>query len=116
LRLGLGHVEPVDQRQAVSGLRNLFLERVRELEIEEISKEPDKPLRVLRALAEGPYQEMLKSDLSDDDLFLLLENASLEMSEDLPEKLTKLHKSMLEWTQQTNLKAGWCIERAYCTL
>jgi hypothetical protein len=92
------------------------MERVRELEIEEISKAPDRPLRVLRALAEGPYQEMLKADLSDDDLFLLLEKASLETSGRLPRRLTNLRKSMLEWTQLTNLKAGWCIERAYSTL
>lgn len=116
LRLGLGHVEPVDQRQAVSGLRNLFLERVRELEIEEIGKETDRPLRVLRALAAGPYQEMVKARLSDDDLFLLLEKASLEASGHLPRKLTNLHQSMLEWARLTNLKADWCIEHAYCTL
>src|SRR5947209_7512901 len=77
IRLGPGYVEPVDERNQVSGLRNLFLERVRQHEFDEEraagKMPPRKPLRVLRRLAEIPYREFLNAKVDEEGLFLLLE-------------------------------------------
>jgi hypothetical protein len=146
LTLGPGEVEPADRRREVYGLRNLFLERVRELELKEerarkkaeeakrrlkpppASDEwPKRPLKVLRALAGPPYRELLKSGATDGDLLLLLWDASSPDGADLPARLAGLRDSVLDWTRSSNLRAGfgeeetprgggWCAERAYSTL
>lgn len=146
LTLGPGEVEPADRRREVYGLRNLFLNRVRELELrderatkraEEAERRlkpppvpverPKRPLSVLRALAGRPYDELMRSGASDDDLFLLLWDASSPHGADLPARLAGLRDSVLDWTRSSNLQAGygeekaprgggWCAERAYSTL
>jgi len=146
LILGPGEVEPADRRHEIYGLRNLFLERIRELELSEERKEdeeakkrlrrppasderrePKKPLKVLRALAGKPYEELMKLGASDDDVFPLLWDASSRDGSELPGRLAGLRDSVLDWTRLTNLRAGfgreraprgggWCAERAYGTL
>jgi hypothetical protein len=116
LHLGPGLVEPVDRRQEVSGLRNLFLERVRELELSG-PKEGRELLRpVLQALAGTPFLEFTKAQVTEDDLFLLLEDACCEGAAPLPEKLGEVREAVLEWGRGTNLTAGWCLEQAVSTL
>lgn len=116
LHLGPGLVEPTDRRQEVSGLRNLFLERVRELELSRPKEGRERLRPVLWALAGTPFLEFTRAQVTEDDLFLLLEDVCCEGVDPLPEKLGEVREAVLEWGRGTNLTAGWCLEQAVDTL